>query len=169
MKTTIICILIVSFLSCENDIIPDSTGVFWGTSNKAVWQKTALIAGYIKCEPKTIGIKIAGFTNFYDIKQDFGVNFVPMSLGNYRPLHQYNSCNNIISSLYWMDGDEWVGLFKLLEKPNEANTFTITKLDTVNDWIEGELTVAFISTEKRFMGVPDTVRIKGKFESKIKR
>lgn len=99
-----------------------------------------------------VGIDFKTYSEFGELREDIGLNEIPLSLGTYTIKGSiYDLGDNFVGGSYGLlidDGDVAGGIFFVDE--NEDNFITITEIDMLTNIIKGFFQLHFIDESKNF-------------------
>lgn len=188
-KIGLIITLLILLQRCQTlEIDPYYKGVMTeGSINGKPWQNTKLnVASVQKCT-KSIDLIIQVFNENKFLRETLGISKIPLREGTFDILAPDFKINIVclpdstltptqVTSAYFTsqdDGDVGKDTYLTLKSVREKNKLTITRLDFVNKYIEGEFDATYLLRRnekglKNYQDSPDTLRFtKVKFQSSI--
>ncbi len=163
-----IFIFLLMLYGCKQDMPDPTLGVVEGTTNGEQWKNPTIRSGLYKsyCSTKLVNIAIR-------IPVGPGLNSVglhivhiPPAAGKY-PVNSNDfkreNCHKVVASWHLSNYDVALDRLKVLEDDSFLDVLTISKVDTVENILEGELTLSFGDSEQKTGLLPDTVVARAKF------
>jgi hypothetical protein len=160
-KTLATCLLIGLVFSCEKEKFEAG-----GTATSLLNDTTLTYsAGASAFEPNGFSFAFV-FTELNIARMEFVVRNIPVGVGAHQIVPRTSNGTAPQGVLFTMDHDLALDDYRILD--GEANTFSITKLDTVRQKVSGRFDLTFvIDTTFTFKkdGFPDTIRLRsGEFD-----
>lgn len=181
-------IILLGIQSCmTEDIDPHVSGkVIGGNLNGLTWQNTNFRIGFSGNCTKSIflGIWVKNDNKFK--RESFSIGKIPLRKDNFEIIkYEYSNDNclndstvntKVVMATYFTqqdDGDVIKDTYSILNSPREKNRLSVTKLDLVKKYIEGEFDATFLlkrdeNGNKIYKDSADTLRFRGvKFQASI--